>query len=160
MLLTEQCRQCRLHLSVTITVPKIGFFWRKSTVFTPKDANDRKVENFTTATPTSNASRKGCLEKVKEPLRIVLWSCPLVSGASRLGDKEAERPLCLSRTGTYGPTGTCHAQGRSIGFCFRPHPPRQSYVTGARSTPCELPLEVLGTSKPVRSGLDYPPRYQ
>ena len=38
MLLTEQCLHFKLHLSVRITVPRIGFFCRNKIVFIPKAA--------------------------------------------------------------------------------------------------------------------------
>ena len=45
-LFTEQCLQRRLHRSVTMMVPSIGFFRRKSTVVRPKRENSSKVETF------------------------------------------------------------------------------------------------------------------
>ena len=38
ILLTEQCMHCRLHLSVTITVPRIEVFFLKRIVLMPKPA--------------------------------------------------------------------------------------------------------------------------
>ena len=46
ILLTEQCLQCRLHLSVKITVPRIGSFFRSRIVLTPKAAKCRKEDGF------------------------------------------------------------------------------------------------------------------
>ena len=46
ILLTEQCLQCKLHLSVTIIVPRIGDFFLNRIVFTPKVAKCKKDDSF------------------------------------------------------------------------------------------------------------------
>lgn len=48
ILLTEQCLQLKLHLSVIIIVPRIGFFFLKSIVFIPKFAKYKNDDNFKT----------------------------------------------------------------------------------------------------------------
>jgi len=46
MLFTEQCLHFKLHLSVTMTVPRIGSFLRKRTVFRPKPRKCMNDDNF------------------------------------------------------------------------------------------------------------------
>lgn len=46
MLFTEQCLQRKLHLSVTMIVPRIGSVFRNRIVFTPKDAKRKNVAGF------------------------------------------------------------------------------------------------------------------
>lgn len=47
MLLTEQCLHFKLHLSVSIIVPRIGSCFLKRTVLMPNFAKCKKDESFT-----------------------------------------------------------------------------------------------------------------
>ena len=60
-LFTEQCLQCKLHLSVTMMVPRMGFLRRNNTVVRPNRENSSSVEVFIvpqyTPAPILKASR-------------------------------------------------------------------------------------------------------